>query len=171
MDFLEAPSTQSRTGAAPPPLASSAGVAELLLAGHSVKVRVQGQSMAPSIRDGAVLTLAPANGATLRLGDVGYYRAAGGRFACHRLLARRRLPDAARLGFRGDAFTSALEWIPGGDVIGIVVEVDNRSITNPAWRWAGLTRAWRKWALARIGVSLGAGRRALSPSRTNPQGR
>lgn len=170
MDGIADPSQQPRTGTAPPPLASSAGVAELLLAGHSVKVRVQGQSMTPSVRDGTVLTLAPATGASLHLGDIGYYRSAGARFACHRLLARRRIPDAVILGFRGDAFTSALEWVNTNDVIGIVVEVDGRSIATRSWRWAGLTHAWRKWALARIGVTLGAWRRALSPSRANPQG-
>ena len=142
-------------------LTSSDCVADLLRKGHVVRVRVQGRSMAPLIPDGSVLTLQPIPGNRLQLGDVALYSSHGDRQVCHRLLARRQSDVGTLLGFRGDAFTDALEWVTASSVTGKVVMLDDAHVDNPISRSVGWTRAWRRWIFARARIKLGAWRRRM----------
>jgi hypothetical protein len=93
----------------------------LLREGQSVRFRAAGLSMAPSIRDGDVITVAPLT-AAVRRGDVLLYRA-GGRLTAHRVIARGRGGDAL-FRVRGDAPGWEEERVAWGDVLGRVVEVE-----------------------------------------------
>lgn len=143
------------------PLTSSECVADLLLAGNSVRVRVQGQSMYPLIHDGAVLTLEPSQAAALRLGDVALYRSPDNRLICHRLLARRDGAKASLLGFRGDAFAVPLEWVDEKAVLGRAIQRDEVRLDRATRRWAGWLYAWQRGLTARARIRLGAWRRVL----------
>lgn len=143
------------------PLTSSECVADLLLAGNSVRVRVQGRSMHPLIHDGAVLTLEPSHAAALRLGDIALYRSPDNRLVCHRLLARRDRAKTTLLGFRGDAFTVPLEWVDEKAVLGRAIQRDEVMLDRVTRRWAGWIYAWQRWLTARARIKLGAWRRVL----------
>lgn len=143
------------------PLTSSECVADLLLAGHAVRVRVQGRSMNPLIPDGTVLTLAPVTASALRLGDVALYRSPDGRLICHRLLARRRIAGTTKLGFRGDAFTIPLEWIEATGIMAKAVQRGGVRLDRPARRWAGWLYAWGRWIISRTRIKLGSWRRRI----------
>jgi hypothetical protein len=143
------------------PLTSSECVADLLLAGHPVRVRVQGRSMSPLIQDGAVLTLEPTQGAALRLGDVALYRSADNRLVCHRFLVRRQVGTTTWLGFRGDAFAIPLEWVEGQAVLGRATQRDDLLLDCATRRGVGWIYAWQRWLTVRARIKLGAWRRRL----------
>lgn len=119
--------------------------------------------MAPAIPDGAILTITPATAETIRLGDVVLYETPDGRTVCHRLLARRHTRQSGpTLGFRGDAFTAPLEWIPGTGVIGKAMACDLTRLDNGFNRWAGWFHAWGYWMISRARIKLGGWRRRLT---------
>lgn len=149
-----------------PCLVDSEGVAELLLAGHSVQVKVRGKSMTPRIPDGTLLTLEPLVSTTLpRIGDIVLYRSNIGRLVCHRLLARR---GTARFGFRGDAFTCPLEWVEASRLLGKAIRRDGARIDTPVQRWSGLAQAWWRWSLGRTRIRMGSWKRRLFTRPASP---
>lgn len=90
-------------------------VRELLAAGETVELTIEGGSMAPFLRPGDVVTLALARPEALRPGDVVAFRA-GPRLVVHRLLAI----EAESLLLRGDAGPAA-DRIPPDALAGRVV--------------------------------------------------
>lgn len=112
----------------------------LLRAGQPIRFRAAGLSMAPSIRDGDVITVAPLT-AAVRRGDVLLFLA-GSRLTAHRVVGRVR-GSPALLRVRGDAPGWEEERVSLDDVLGRVVEVERN----------GRTVAVRG-ALARRGASL-----------------
>ncbi len=163
-----APMASERSGGNPPSgipvLTATEEVEKLLLSGHSVRVRVQGQSMTPEIPDGAVLTFDPVTlTTTLRLGDIALYKSAGGnRFTCHRILSRRASQTTVHFGFRGDACTAPLEWVESSRIIGKAVEQNGQPFSTPRRRWKGFLRARARGLIATALLLLRTQRRRLS---------
>lgn len=93
----------------------------LLREGQSVRFRAAGLSMAPSIRDGDWITVAPLTTA-VRRGDVLLYRT-GGRLTAHRVIGRVRGSEQL-LRLRGDAPGWEEERVAFRDVLGHVVDVE-----------------------------------------------
>lgn len=148
--------------AGPAPLiASSEAVADCLRAGHPVRVRVQGSSMAPAIQHGEVLILEPVAPSSLELGDVIFYQSGANHFTCHRLLARRPSPGGIIFGFRGDAYTTPLKWVESSCILGKATHLDTQRLDTIGRRWHALVRAWFRQAKARTGITLGAWRRRM----------
>jgi hypothetical protein len=149
----------------PPPAASAARLprllADLLRAGQSVRLEVTGHSMAPFLRPGDVLTIAPCRGASPSQGEVVAFAPREDRLLVHRLVARRE--DGLLL--RGDAAPQADPLVARADVLGVVTRAERcgqrvRVGLGPERRAV----AW----LSRIGLlrllgRLRAGRRAGEP--------
>lgn len=97
---------------------------EILGRGAALRLRCHGLSMSPFIRDGQVLTVAPAGAATIRLGDVILYRTAAGPLLAHRVLARGRGHRGPVLRVRGDASCGPCDEVAADQVLGRVVRAE-----------------------------------------------
>ena len=100
---------------------------ELLAEGLSVEIPVTGSSMAPFVRSGDVLRLAPLVAPACR-GDVVAFPRPDGRMVVHRVVAA----AGDRLLTRGDAVPQADGWIAAAALAGRVVSVERR---GRATRW------------------------------------
>ncbi len=96
--------------------------AQLLGSGHHVRFRAQGQSMVPAVRDGDVLTVAPARLADLRVGEIALLRVGDRQVVAHRVLGRRTEDGQPVLMTRGDAVGMPPDAVREGDVLGRVIE-------------------------------------------------
>ncbi|MGQ9897999.1 MAG: S26 family signal peptidase [Acidobacteriota bacterium] len=93
-------------------------VAELLQSGIPVRFRAPGQSMAPTITDGSVITVEPLDGdAPVAIGEVVLVRREG-RLIAHRIVAIRQLGDGVWLLLRGDAQRQTADFVPRRAVLG-----------------------------------------------------
>lgn len=125
---------------------------DLLQAGQPVCFRASGSSMAPTLRDGDLVTVAPVRVAEVRSGDVLLYATARG-LTAHRVL--QRLPGGSTTSFRtrGDAPGSAEEQIEAGQVLGRVEAVrrngrERRLQGRLALQLLKISRPLRRAALA-----------------------
>ena len=101
----------------------------LLREGHSVRFRAAGLSMAPSIEDGDVITVAPPTTA-VRRGDVLLYLS-GGRLTAHRVIGRVRGGEPL-LRMRGDAPGWEEERVRLDAILGRVESVEREGLLVPA---------------------------------------
>jgi hypothetical protein len=90
--------------------------------GRPLRLRVRGGSMTPFIRHGDVVTIAPADPAALRFGDVICFRESPGRLVLHRAIGRR----GRNLVAKGDA-TGSMELVPPGGVLGRAIALERGS--------------------------------------------
>jgi hypothetical protein len=118
--------------------------ADLLCTGVAVRFTARGPSMAPTIRDGEVVTVEPVRPHDVAAGDVVFYAGRRG-LTAHRVVSRLRGPEPAFLA-RGDAPGSTEELVLGGQVLGRVRQVERRGRATDV--------APRPWA-ARIALGLG----------------
>lgn len=138
-------------------LASGAGdpalpglVAAVLASSARVRFRASGASMAPAIRDGDAITVAPVAAGRLRRGEVVLARRGGGLVA-HRLVRRLRRPDGAlELLLRGDAASTDDPAVPEADVLGRVVEVDRGGLRTRPSSWPARGAARLRWWARRL---------------------
>lgn len=89
-----------------PPVSKTVLIADLLRAGHVVRFRATGQSMAPAIADSELVTAEPARPGEVRVGDVVVY-ARGGRVFAHRLIKIDGDGASVRFVMRGDNLPAA----------------------------------------------------------------
>jgi phage repressor protein C with HTH and peptisase S24 domain len=127
--------------------AFTALVAAVLGRGARVRFRATGSSMAPAIADGDNLTVEPAGGGQLRLGEVLLVRR-GGAVLAHRLAGRRRRPGGSvALVLRGDAAECDDPPADPADVLGRVVEAERDGVRRRPSSWpARIAARGRLWA-------------------------
>lgn len=121
--------------------------AEILLKGGSFQFRAHGASMAPFIRDGDLLTVAPVDAARLEIGDVALCRTCWDRIKAHRVVGKTVQDGVLLLETRGDARLSPDRPVPGDRVLGRVVRAQRGErvyrLDGGPWRlaaclWIGL---------------------------------
>lgn len=133
---------------------------DVLARGLRARLRVRGASMAPAIRDGDTVVLAPVAGpGGPRIGDVVLFRSRHGAVLLHRLVRRPRgTGGARRLQMLGDALPRFDDAVDRDRVLAKVVRIERRGAgavdtTRPAPRLAGALRAargvFRAWWSAR----------------------
>ena len=104
---------------------------EILGRGCSLRFQATGSSMFPAIPSGSVIRVEPAEPASLRPGDVIFYRHGIAGLAVHRLVGRRAVQGKVRLLTRGDSLPrGAVEEVAPEQVLGRVAAV--------AWRGLAL---------------------------------
>ncbi|MGD8473222.1 MAG: GNAT family N-acetyltransferase [Anaerolineae bacterium] len=118
--------------------------AEILRRGGSFQFRAHGSSMVPFIRDGDLLTVAPAEPARLEIGDVVLFRTHRDRLLAHRLVHKSERGGEWTLEMQGDARLSADRPVPGERVLGRVVRVqrDGRTYLPDRALWLLAARLW-----------------------------
>ena len=114
--------------------------ADLLTGGIGVRFRATGHSMAPTIRNGEMVEVAPRTARELRPGDVALYEGDRGLIA-HRVVAI----DGDTVRLRGDAARSEDTPVESKRVLGRVVSVQRGG------RWTKVTgpRVWLSLKLRR----------------------
>lgn len=122
---------------------------DLLAEGRQVRLKANGDSMRPCIRDGDIITLGPAKAARLKRGHVIAFENAAGTLTIHRLAAIRA--EAAGLVFvtHGDANGKSDPPFGANRVAGRVLEVRRNNhrvrVNSPVCGWLA---ACRRMALA-----------------------
>ncbi|MBN1670758.1 MAG: nucleotidyltransferase family protein [Kiritimatiellae bacterium] len=94
---------------------------DLLAEGNAVRFRARGASMAPAIRDGDLITVAPVSPAAVRRGDVLLYRTGAGRLAAHRVTRRAVRGGVVTFTTRKDAGPRPAEQVAAAQVLGRAV--------------------------------------------------
>ena len=119
--------------------------ADILCAGIAVRFTARGSSMAPTIRDGEVVTVEPVGPRDGDTGDVVLYASRRG-LTAHRVVGKRQGPEPAFLA-RGDAPGSAEEPLHGEQMLGRVQQVErNGRVTDVA------PRPWTRRVALGLGV-------------------
>jgi len=103
----------------------------LLAQGRVVRMRVQGWSMHPALREGDVVWLEPAAAERVHLGDVVLYRTTDGRPVIHRVCRRIRKGKRLHLYLEGDRGAVPGEWVEGEQVLGRVVRCERAGAAIP----------------------------------------
>ena len=138
----------------------------LLGATDRFRIRVHGQSMRPSIRDGDRVVIARITDGEVRRGDILCLLTPGGRVLIHRLIRFRSVRGGVCLTTCGDARCAPDPPAGRQQVLGRVVEIerdDRRRAPDGLWaRHAGL--AWS--GAFRAGLLLRRAIRRILPSRT-----
>jgi signal peptidase I len=91
----------------------------LLRSGCAIRLRVEGCSMKPLLRPGCLLRIAPVTH-SLRLGDIVFYRADGGKAISHRIITI----TSANIRTKGDAFRHPDGAVHASRVLGKVVAIE-----------------------------------------------
>jgi len=107
-----------------PPKANRELIARLR-AGRVVQLRAVGGSMWPTIRDGAILMIAPCAVAKIRVGQLVAYASDDGRLIVHRVVAL----GAGTILLRGDGLAKPDPPVADADVLGIATIEWQRPLT------------------------------------------
>jgi signal peptidase len=131
--------------------------AEILRQGGSFQFRAHGASMVPFVRDGDLLTIAPADAAALEIGDVALCRTRRDRIIAHRVVGWTVQGGERMLETRGDARLASDRPVPADCVLGRVVHIQRAGrgyrLDRGPWRLAA--RLWiRALPLRRVVVRL-----------------
>jgi translation initiation factor IF-1 len=104
--------------------------AELLEAGHDLRVRVSGNSMRPFLKDGDVVTIRKTPLAALKKGDILFCRCDNDVLILHRLLKTQNdgsAPDGMLFYIKGDALDRMDSPVAAGQCLGKVVTAERRA--------------------------------------------
>ena len=121
--------------------------ASLLRKGYSVRFRVPGRSMRPTILDGETITVQPVAPPDIKQGDIILYRFQDG-VVVHRVVGiGRKKGDALFFILRGDALGTPDEPVVSQRVLGKVVSVERGGRhVDPYSLWARIYRRVRRCA-------------------------
>ncbi|MEW6734572.1 MAG: S24/S26 family peptidase [Acidobacteriota bacterium] len=120
---------------------------ELLKRGCQIRFQASGNSMHPTIRNGEVITIEPAQICQLRTWDIVFYKGVRGLLA-HRLLSFTEV-DNGSLILRGDACSDCDEPVTPAQILGrvIAVERSNGSI-RLSTKLAKMHYCWRVYIIS-----------------------
>ncbi len=96
---------------------------EILKTGKSLRVKVTGQSMAPSIDTGDIVIIKALPPAGLKTGDLIFYRHESGHLVLHRLIRKIRRNEKLLFSTCGDRLPSPDTLVPAENILGRVVSV------------------------------------------------
>jgi len=107
--------------------------ADILGQGSYLRFRAHGNSMAPFIRNGDIILVEPKKASELHIGDIVFYRRAGGRHVAHRLIGKSGNDGSLVLKTRGDN----LRYLDGSvfpeQVLGRVIRIEGQG----RYLWVG----------------------------------
>lgn len=113
-------------------------VADILGQGSYLRFRAHGNSMAPFIRNGDIVLVEPKKASELRIGDIVFYRRAGGRHVAHRLIHRNGNDGSLVLTTRGDNLRHLDVPVFPEQVLGRVIRIEGQG----RYLWVGGRAGW-----------------------------
>lgn len=102
--------------------------AEILQSGRSLRFQARGGSMAPLVRDGDVLLVAPVDSHAVRMGDLVLFRGSHGNVVVHRVIRVENGAGGRRFTLQGDAVSLPDGVVLGADIYGRVTEIERSGI-------------------------------------------
>lgn len=99
---------------------------DILGQGSYLRFRAHGNSMAPFIRNGDIILVEPKKASELRIGDIVFYRRAGGRHVAHRLIGKGGNDGSLVLTTRGDNLRHLDGSVFPEQVLGRVVRIEGQ---------------------------------------------
>ncbi len=126
-------------------------LADTLARGESVRLRVQGASMLPWLREGDAVRIRPAAGRRIVRGDIALFWRSPGRPILHRVVRVAGTNGAAMVECLGDAETGSPERVPVSAVIGLV---DLSPWARAVYRTVNPARRFLNRWLSRKGIRL-----------------
>ena len=124
---------------------------DALARGETVRVRVQGVSMLPWLREGDQVCIRPSAGRLPRRGDVVLFRRAPGRLILHRIVGVCTEAGAVVCDCLGDSESGSPERVPAANVIGVVAITPVR---RAVYRMLHRPRRWLNRLLSSWGLRL-----------------
>ena len=124
---------------------------DALARGESVRMRVQGVSRLPWLREGAQVCVRPSAGRCLRRGDIALFRRAPSRLILHRIVGVQTEAGAVVCDCLGDSESGSPERVPAADVIGVVATTPVR---RAVYRMLHRPRRWLNRLLSKWGLRL-----------------
>jgi hypothetical protein len=104
----------------------------------------RGNSGFPLVPDWSAITVSEVPADLLRAGDLVVYSADSGR-VCHRLLRVKIIEGRHWFFLRGDANLWADGWVPAQRILGRVISVNGRSLSQRAFRTASRLLFYHAW--------------------------
>lgn len=103
---------------------------EVFARGSLLRFRAGGRSMHPLVQDGDILTIEPVDPASLRVGDVAFYRPSRDLVVAHRVVARCVEDGKLVYLIRGDASPGPCERVPAECILGraVLLERNGRKV-------------------------------------------
>ncbi|MBI2859302.1 MAG: signal peptidase I [Chloroflexi bacterium] len=98
----------------------------ILRRGSCLRFRAHGNSMSPFIRNGDVILIEPAKPGELRVGDIVFYRRAGGRHVVHRLVGLCGSNGSLVLTTKGDNMRFPDAPVSPEEVLGKVIRIEEQ---------------------------------------------
>ena len=100
--------------------------ADILGQGSYLRFRAHGNSMAPFIRNGDIVLVEPKKASELHIGDIVFYRRAGGRHVAHRLIGKSGNDGSLVLITRGDNMRHLDASVFPEQVLGKVIRIEGQ---------------------------------------------
>lgn len=107
--------------------------ADILGQGSYLRFRAHGNSMAPFIRNGDTILVEPKKASEMCIGDIVFYRRAGGRHVAHRLIGKSGNDGSLVLTTRGDNLRHLDASVFPEQVLGRVVRIESQG----GYLWVG----------------------------------
>lgn len=104
---------------------------EVLSRGSCLRFTVNGNSMAPFVRDGDIIHVEPMAADRLRVGDIVFYRRPGGKHTVHRLIRKDLARKPATLITRGDNMRHSDGPVSLDQVLGRTTLIESRGRELP----------------------------------------
>ena len=124
---------------------------DVLARGESVRLRVQGVSMLPWLREGDSVRILPVVGHPLRRGDIALFSRTPGHLILHRVVGVRHEGDAVFFDCLGDSESGSPERVPAANVVGVV---ETTPIRRAAYRTLYRLRRFFNRLLTQWGLRL-----------------
>jgi signal peptidase I len=102
---------------------------EVLHSGKRLRFQAKGGSMHPFVRNGDLLLVEPADGSTMKLGELAFYRTENGGIAAHRVVGRDSRGGCEFLATKGDAVRGIPHAVACDEVLGRVVAIERQGTT------------------------------------------
>ncbi len=138
---------------------SSSGAAELFkdILGRalSLRVRVTGNSMAPFLNGGEMLTVRKVRTSSLRIGDLIFCRTRDNSLLLHRIVAKRVKDGSLVFQTKGDALFSLDEPVCESDILGKVCRVEKLLSDGRTKQIDTETSIWKAVNYLQAMISLG----------------
>lgn len=145
---------------------------DILSSGSSLRIKVTGGSMYPFLKGGEILTIRKVPIASLRRGDLIFFKDSHGYPVLHRLIRKTRSDSKFVFRTKGDALVGFDEPVSHEDVLGKALKVEKSSagcakeinLESPLWKkinylaaMSGLIRSKARFAVSKIARTLALG--------------
>jgi signal peptidase I len=101
---------------------------DILNRGLSLRIKVTGRSMMPFLTGGEILTIKKVSSASLKKGDLLFFKNSDGLPVLHRIVRKKRVENVFIFQTKGDALSEFDEPVPDSCVLGKACKIENTCV-------------------------------------------